>query len=74
MSMLTPPMIAPHSEKTDSYAAWASTAFAADTFDERYGTWYRRASWPPIIAVRMYSGVPNAGAPDCMSTFEVNPP
>ena len=22
----------------------------------------------------MYSGVPNAGAPDCMSTLEVNPP
>ena len=22
----------------------------------------------------MYSGVPKAGAPDCMSTFEVNPP
>jgi hypothetical protein len=21
----------------------------------------------------MYSGVPNAGAPDCMSTFEVKP-
>ena len=31
-------MIAPHSEKTLSYAAWASTALAAHTFDERYGT------------------------------------
>ena len=71
---MTPPLIAPHSENTDSYAAWASTEFAADTLDDRYGTPYRRASWPPIIAVRMYSGVPKAGAPDCMSTFEVNPP
>ena len=26
------------------------------------------------MAVRTYSGVPNAGAPDCMSTLEVNPP
>ena len=74
MSMFTPPMMAPHRAKTDSYAAWASRAFAAQTFDERYGTPYRRASWPPTIAVRMYSGVPNAGAPDCMSTFEVKPP
>ncbi len=24
--------------------------------------------------MRTYSGVPNAGAPDCMSTFDVNPP
>ncbi len=31
-------MVAPHSEKTDSYAACASSAFAADTFDDRYGT------------------------------------
>ena len=26
------------------------------------------------MAVRMYSGVPNAGAPDCMSTLDVKPP
>ena len=27
-----------------------------------------------MSAVFTYSGVPKAGAPDCMSTFEVNPP
>ena len=30
-------MTAPHSEKTDSYAACMSSAFEAHTFDERYG-------------------------------------
>ena len=32
------------------------------------------AIWPEIWVARMYSGVPNAGAPLLMSTLEVNEP
>src|SRR5689334_19824956 len=71
---LQQPETAPHSENIDSYAAWASTALAAHVLELRYGTLYRRANCPPQIAVLKYSGVPNAGAPDCMSTLLVNPP
>jgi len=41
---------------------------------ERYGTPSRRASCPPASAALVYSGVPKAGAPERMSTFDVNPP
>ena len=34
----------------------------------------RCANWPLACAALAYSGVPNAGAPVFMSTFDVNPP
>ena len=54
--------------------ACASTQFAAHDIDERHGKRKRRANWPLAHAARTYSGVPKAGEPDFMSTFEVNPP
>ena len=43
-------------------------------FDERNGSPYRRASCPLACAAFVYSGVPNAGLPLRMSTFDVNDP
>ena len=43
-------------------------------FDDRNGNPYRRASWPLAWAALVYSGVPNAGLPLRMSTFDVNDP
>ncbi len=51
-----------------------STTLEAVTLLERYGTPSRRASCPPASAALVYSGVPKAGAPERMSTLEVNPP
>ena len=51
-----------------------STQLEAVTLLERYGTPTRRASCPPASAALVYSGVPKAGAPERMSTFEVKPP
>ena len=38
----------------------AAPEIKALTFDERYGTSYRRASWPPSHAAFMNSGVPTS--------------
>src|SRR4051794_23760871 len=67
-------MTAPHTAISDSYAAWASTTTEAVALDDRHGSRYRRAIWPDAIAPFTYSGVPNAGEPVRMSTFEVNAP
>lgn len=48
--------------------------FAAVVFDDRNGTPIRRANWLLAYAALAYSGVPKAGAPVFMSTFEVKPP
>src|SRR4029078_1532715 len=57
-----------------SYIAWPSTAFDAFGADERYGSPTCRASCPLATAALKYSGRPNAGAPDFMSTLDVNAP
>src|SRR4051812_18016016 len=67
-------MTAPHTAISDSYAAWASTTTEAVALDDRHGSRYRRANCPDAIAPFTYSGVPNAGEPVRMSTFDVNAP
>ncbi len=57
-----------------SYAACASTTAEPVTFEDRWGRPRRRASCPVASAALTYSGVPNAGDPVRMSTFEVKPP
>ena len=74
LTRLAPPITAPHSDIPLSYAAWASTVFEAVVFDERKGSPYRRASCPLACAALVYSGVPKAGLPLRMSTFDVNEP
>jgi len=46
----------------------------AVAFEERHGSPRKRASWPAPKAALTYSGVPNAGDPDFMSTFDVKLP
>src|SRR6202795_186188 len=48
--------------------------FEAVAFEERHGKPRKRASWPAPKAALTYSGVPNAGDPDFMSTFDVKLP
>ncbi len=48
--------------------------FEAVALEERHGNPRKRASWPAPIAAFTYSGVPKAGDPDFMSTFEVKLP
>src|SRR5580704_13131932 len=71
---LQPPMSAPHRLICDSYAACASGALEAVAFDERHGRPMWRASCPAPNEDLTYSGVPNAGEPDFMSTLEVKLP
>src|SRR5580698_6930734 len=71
---LQPPNKAPHKLICDSYAAWASGTFDAVAFDERQGKPRKRANWPAPNAALTYSGVPKAGDPDFISTFEVKLP
>src|ERR1700691_6518683 len=71
---LQPPMSAPHRLICDSYAACASGALEAVAFEERHGRPMWRASWPAPIEDLTYSGVPNAGEPDFMSTLDVKLP
>ena len=71
---LQPPSTAPNRLIIVSYIACASGAFDAFGAEERYGSPTWRASWPLASAALKYSGVPNAGAPDFMSTFEVKAP
>src|SRR6185312_8047437 len=52
----------------------ASGMFEAVAFEERHGRPRKRASWPAPNAALTYSGVPNAGDPDFMSTLEVKLP
>src|SRR6202007_3426142 len=69
-----PPRSAPHRLIWDSYPAWASGAVEAVALEQRHGAPMCRASWPAPKAALAYSGVPNAGDPDFMSTFEVKLP
>src|ERR1700737_806390 len=71
---LQPPNKAPHKLICDSYAACASGALPAVALEQRQGTRMCLASWPAPKAAFVYSGVPNAGDPDFMSTFEVKLP
>src|SRR5258708_19497366 len=48
--------------------------FEAVAFEERHGKPGRRAGWRAPKAALTYSGVPNAGDPDFMSTFDVKLP
>ena len=41
---------------------------------DRHGTPRNRANWPLAMDAFAASGVPNAGDPDRMSTFDVNAP
>ena len=72
--MLAPPVSAPHSDICVSHIACASGVLDTHDADERQGRPTSRASCPVPQHARTYSGVPNAGAPDFMSTFEVKPP
>src|SRR6266478_3147969 len=69
-----PPNSAPHRLICDSYTACASGALDAVALEQRHGTLMRRASCPAPKAALAYSGVPNAGDPDFMSTFDVKLP
>src|SRR6266550_3165474 len=69
-----PPRSAPHRLICDSYTACASGALDAVALEQRHGAPMRRASWPAPKAALTYSGVPNAGDPDFMSTFDVKLP
>src|SRR5207302_8729111 len=69
-----PPSSAPHRLIWDSYTAWASGALEAVALEQRHGAPMCRASWPAPKAALAYSGVPKAGDPDFISTFEVKLP
>src|ERR1700732_5002697 len=69
-----PPNSAPHRLICDSYTACASGALDAVALEQRHGAPMRRASCPAPKAALAYSGVPNAGDPDFMSTFDVKLP
>src|ERR1700678_2524126 len=71
---LQPPNSAPHKLICDSYTDCSSGAFEAVALEERHGSPRKRASCPAPNAAFTYSGVPNAGEPDFMSTFEVKLP
>src|SRR5580693_2304291 len=71
---LQPPNSAPHRLICDSYADWASGMFDAVAFEDRHGKPRKRANCPAPKAALTYSGVPKAGDPDFMSTFEVKLP
>src|SRR5271167_2509589 len=71
---LQPPNSAPHRLICDSYTDCSSGIFEAVALDERQGKPRKRASCPAPKAALTYSGVPNAGEPDFMSTFEVKLP
>src|SRR5882757_5789756 len=71
---LQPPSNAPLRLICDSYAACASGALPAVALEQRQGTPMRLASWPAPKAAFVYSGVPNAGDPDFISTLEVKLP
>ena len=74
-TMFAPPVSAPHSDICVSQMRPARPG-ALDTHDaeDRHGSPTSRASCPVPQHARTYSGVPNAGAPDFMSTLEVKPP
>src|SRR6267378_2938185 len=69
-----PPRSAPHRLIWDSYTACASGALDAVAPEPRQNAPMRRASCPAPKAALAYSGVPNAGEPDFMSTFDVKLP
>src|ERR1700719_4619509 len=69
-----PPNRAPHRLIWDSYTACASGALDAVALEQRQGAPIRRAICPAPKAALAYSGVPNAGDPDFMSTFDVKLP
>ena len=71
---LAPPMSAPHKLICASYTDWASGLLEAVAFDDRHGRLIWRAIWPAPKLAFTYSGVPKAGEPDFMSTFEVKLP
>src|SRR5580658_3842544 len=71
---LQPPISAPHRLICDSYAACASGALEAVALEERHGRPMWRASCPAPNEDLTYSGVPNAGEPDFMSTLDVKLP
>src|ERR1700752_2937589 len=71
---LQPPSKAPHRLICDSYADCASGVLEAVALEQRQGTPIRLASCPAPKAALVYSGVPKAGDPDFMSTFDVKLP
>ena len=73
-TMFAPPVSAPHSDICVSQIACASGALDTHDAEDRHGSPTSRASCPVPQHARTYSGVPNAGAPDFMSTLEVKPP
>src|ERR1700728_23343 len=48
--------------------------FEAVALEERHGSPRKRANWPAPNAALTYSGVPNAGDPDFISTLDVKLP
>src|SRR6185312_16160164 len=71
---LAPPASVLHRLICDSYAPCASGAFEAVALEDRQGRPTNRAIWPAPICALKYSGVPNAGDPDFISTLEVKLP
>src|ERR1700722_5311854 len=70
---LQPPNSAPHKLICDSYTDCSSGAFEAVALEERHGRPRNRASCPAPNAAFTYSGEPNDGEHDFMSTLEVTP-
>ena len=69
-----PAISAPQSDMIVSLAPCASAVFEAVPAAERQGRPIWRASWPDPICICRWVGVPKAGAPERMSTFDPNPP
>ena len=65
-----PASTAPQQLISVSCAACASLTLEAVAAAQRHGSPTMRASWPEAMLHFTSSGVPNAGAPDFMSTFE----
>ena len=74
MITVAPAIRQPHKPNWDSLAAWTSFTLAAEPPAQRQGSPSSLASWPAASEALKCSGVPKAGAPDFMSTLDVNVP
>ena len=74
ITTVAPAIRHPQSPIWFSFAACTSFRFAADPAAERQGKPIIRASCPAANEAWKWDGVPKAGAPDFISTFEVKVP
>ena len=74
INIVAPARNAPHAPIWVSLAACASLMLPDAPVEFRHGNPIRRANCPAPRFALTCSGVPNAGAPDFMSTFEAKAP